>query len=195
MERNELASRLISGDVGAFNAIYWQHHQAIYANILKLTKDPSVARDILQEVFMTLWEKRATIKPDQPLIGWLFTISFNKSVSYLRIHLKRKLVFHNVPLNELAIPDEHTSDDDRYINLYDAINQLSPQKRRVFELCKMEGKTYQEAADEMNISRHTVKEYLSGSMAFVQDYLAVHNKPLTGVLIACLSLMAQQPGK
>lgn len=195
MDNKELANRLRSGDVEAFNTIYWHHHQSLFANILKLVKNHSAARDILQDVFMTLWEKREMVNPEQPVMGWLFTVSFNKSVSYLRGHLKRNLSIASVFAANTALAEDSPADDERYIALYDAINKLSPQRRRVFELCKMEGRTYQEAAEEMNISRHTVKEYLSGSMAFVQEYLAMNKKPLAGVLVACLSYIAEHQGK
>jgi RNA polymerase sigma-70 factor (ECF subfamily) len=51
-----------------------------------------------------------------------------------------------------------------------AIALLSPQKRKVFELCKLQGRTYEEASAEMGISKHTVKEYLSGAMASIKEY-------------------------
>ena len=50
------------------------------------------------------------------------------------------------------------------------IEQLSPQKRRVFDLCKLQRKTYEEAAQELNISKHTVKEYLSDAMNFLKEF-------------------------
>jgi RNA polymerase sigma-70 factor (ECF subfamily) len=52
-----------------------------------------------------------------------------------------------------------------------AIEQLSPQKRRVFELCKLQRRTYAEVADELQISKHTVKEYLSGAVISIKNYV------------------------
>jgi RNA polymerase sigma-70 factor (ECF subfamily) len=52
-----------------------------------------------------------------------------------------------------------------------AIDQLSPQKRKIVTLCKLEGKTYEEAAGELNISRNTVKEHLSAAMVNLNEYV------------------------
>jgi RNA polymerase sigma factor (sigma-70 family) len=69
-----------------------------------------------------------------------------------------------------------TVDDyEQQLSLLDkAIQQLSPQKRRVFTLCKLHGKTYRQAAKELNISNHSVKEYLSGAMKAVREYATSH---------------------
>jgi DNA-directed RNA polymerase specialized sigma24 family protein len=58
---NELVMRLHIDDVKAFDALYLKYHQALYSNIFKLSKDADATQDILQEVFITLWEKRLTI--------------------------------------------------------------------------------------------------------------------------------------
>jgi RNA polymerase sigma-70 factor (ECF subfamily) len=69
--------------------------------------------------------------------------------------------------------------EEQYRLLEKAIEQLSPQKRRIINLCKLEGKTYEEAAAELNISRHTVKEYLSAAMASLNDYVRKHASHVT----------------
>ncbi len=79
-------------DVSAFDALYWKYHQSIHANVLKLTKDIEAAKDILQEVFVTLWEKRFTLDTNQPVANWLFVVSYNKSVSYLKRSLKESVI-------------------------------------------------------------------------------------------------------
>ena len=81
----ELAEQLTNNDINAFNAIYWMYHAAIYSNVLKLTRDVVATEDIVQEVFVSLWEKRSTIKPEQGVGGWLFVVSYHKSITYLKI--------------------------------------------------------------------------------------------------------------
>ncbi len=64
--------------------------------------------------------------------------------------------------------------------LEEALIKLSPQKRKVFDLCKIQGKSYEESARELNISKHTVKEYLSIAVKAVKEYAEQH--PLNNVL-------------
>ena len=55
-----------------------------------------------------------------------------------------------------------------------AIEQLSPQRRKVFELCKVQRRTYEEVAEELQLSKHTVKEYLSGAVFSIKEYIKQH---------------------
>ena len=170
----ELARRLITGDIEAFNEIYQKYFHPVYCNALKITRETAIAEDVLQEVFITLWEKRATIDPENSLAGWLFIICYHKSVNILRKKLRESLLY-----KELQAPEENSMEEEirygtQWTILENALSCLSPQRRRVFELCKLQGKTYEEAAVELRISKYTVKEYLSAAVASVKEYSLRH---------------------
>lgn len=178
----QLVALLKRGDTGAFNELYWKYHKAVYCNSLKLTKDASAAEDIVQEVFIRLWQKRESIDANKSISGWLFIISYGKSVNWfkrklLEIRVQKELLLSN--------PEEEIS---AVYNLQievleKAMNQLSPQKRRVFELCKLHGKSYEEAAAELNISRHTVKEYISLALSAIKEYVNAHPEYKTSLSV------------
>ncbi|HEU5165755.1 MAG TPA: sigma-70 family RNA polymerase sigma factor, partial [Chitinophagaceae bacterium] len=163
---NDLASRLRNDDIDAFNSLYWEYHAAVYANALKLIKDPVIAEDIVQEVFVTVWSKRHTIDPEQDFAGWLFVISHHKTVDQLKRKLKQALIQKNLCI----LSDDHSIivntdlKEEQLCAIEEAMDRLSPQKRKVFELCKVQGRTYKKAAEEMHISKYTVKEYLSEAL-------------------------------
>lgn len=143
---------------------------------MRLLHDGSEAQDVVQEVFVRLWENRDSLDLSRPVNSWLFTVSYNRAVNLLR---KKLLEKQRSPLIAELATDVSNIQDERLIEaqwrlMQDAIDQLSPKKRRVFELCKLEGKTYEMAAKELGISRHTVGEYLQESMAFVRDYVRRH---------------------
>ncbi|MEP7111419.1 MAG: sigma-70 family RNA polymerase sigma factor, partial [Ferruginibacter sp.] len=153
----------------------WKFHSAIYSNVLKLTRDSFIAEDIVQEVFISLWEKRCQIDPEQEIGGWLFVVSYNKSVSHLKLKLKESLVQAALqPTLEVTIDEDHDLVHAQVNLLAKAIEQLSPQKRRVFELCKLQHKTYEETAEELKLSKHTVKEYLSSAVNSIKEYINQH---------------------
>lgn len=162
-------------DKEAFNVLYWKFHSAIFSNVLKLTRDSLIAEDIVQEVFISLWEKRYQIDPGQEIAGWLFVVSYNKSVSHLKRKLKESLA-HSIMQQpfEVAIDEGHDLAYAQVNLLAKAIEQLSPQKRRVFELCKLQQKTYMEAAEELKLSKHTVKEYLQNAVISIKEYIKQH---------------------
>ena len=178
---SKLVARLRAGDVSAFDSLYWRYYQVVYRNIVKLTKEPVIAQDILQEVFIRLWEKRNDINYEQPVANWIFVISFNLSIDYTRKKLREEVLHRN-----LLASSEHTTQyvfeyEQYYHLLKHAIEQLSPQKQKIVKLCKLEGKTYEEAAAELQISRHTVKEYLSAAMASLGDYVRTHAHNASGM--------------
>ena len=178
----ELVVRLQQDDVSAFDTLYWKYHQAVYRNIFKFVKEQIITEDILQEVFTKLWEKRTEINASQSVAGWLFVISFNLSVDYVRKRLREQTI-HKELLN-LDGDDNYSLDrkniyEEQYQLLEKAIAQLSPKKRKIVTLCKLEGKTYDEVAEELKISRNTVKEHLSIAMVKLNDYIQKnkeHNK-------------------
>lgn len=184
----DLVFRLHDDDIGAFDILYQKYHQAIYRNIFKLTKDDDIARDILQDIFVALWEKRADINPDQSVSGWLFVLSFNKSISYLRKKVRETAIVNTMPFAETETDNGDVQlMDEQYYLLQQAINQLSPQRKKVFTLCKLEGKTYEEAAEKLNLSKHTVKEYLGHAVVAVKNHIKEHHTEwkTAGVMLVC----------
>jgi RNA polymerase sigma-70 factor (ECF subfamily) len=178
---SKLVVKLRAGDVSAFDSLYWRYYQVVYRNILKLTKDPLVAEDILQEVFIRLWEKRQDINFEQPVVNWIFVISFNLSIDYTRKKLREHELHRKLLADSSTFLQNPSVYEEYYLLLKRAIEQLSPQKQNVVKLCKLEGKTYEEAAAEMQISRHTVKEYLSSAMANLGEYVRQHANKVSGI--------------
>ncbi|MVT09956.1 RNA polymerase sigma factor [Chitinophaga tropicalis] len=170
----DLVVKLQQDDVAAFDTLYWRYHQAVYRNIFKFVKEPIATEDILQEVYARLWEKRKDINPGQSVAGWLFVISFNLSVDHVRKRLREQTI-HKELFNLNTDSDDWTDNKDMYEQQYqllqEAIAQLSDKKRQIVTMCKLEGKTYDEVAAELNISRNTVKEHLSVAMARLNEYI------------------------
>lgn len=186
----ELVVKLVADDVSAFDALYWKYHQAVYRNIFKFVKEPIATEDILQEVFARLWEKRKDINAGQSVAGWLFVISFNLSVDYVRKKL-REHTFHkelyNLNIETSNWEDNPGAYEEQYRLLEDALSQLSPKKQKIVTLCKLEGKTYDEVAEELKISRNTVKEHLSIAMSRINEYVQ-KNKEHKYVLLLLLMM-------
>lgn len=178
---SKLVVKLRAGDVSAFDSLYWRYYEVVYRNILKLTKDPLVAEDILQEVFIRLWEKRQDINFEQPVVNWIFVISFNLSIDYTRKKLREHELHRKLLADSATFLQNPSVYEEYYLLLKRAIEQLSPQKQNVVKLCKLEGKTYEEAAAELQISRHTVKEYLSSAMANLGEYVRQHANKVSGI--------------
>lgn len=181
----ELLTRLIEGDTKSFDLIYKTYVQAVYANALKITRNKVLAEDIVQEVFIALWEKRTTIDATRSVGNWLFVVCYNKAVNLLRKQLHEAAALNGLP-QPVTEPGGSAVIEMQWQLLEQAIASLSPQKRRVFELCKLQGKSYEETAKAMQLSKHTVKEYLSAAVVCIKEHIQLHPESSVALVAGAL---------
>lgn len=165
----------IQEDTLVFDRIYEQYHQLIYANIFKLIKSAPIAEDILQDVFFSLWENRMKIDLQKSVSGWLFIVSYNKSLSILRKKVKEAVDYvanydAYDDISEEIFLNEAVYESQLQI-LEEAVVALPPQRQKVFRLCHFEGKSQEEVAKILGLSTASVKDYLKHSKRFIREYV------------------------
>ncbi|WP_316817099.1 RNA polymerase sigma factor [Pedobacter nyackensis] len=174
-DETKLVKRLRNGNIEAFNAIYWEYHEPIYRNILRIIKNEETAADILQDVFVKFWEKRESLVPEKSLGGLLFVISYNLAINHTKRVMTDFLVKGEISLVNDEGNDEFMIVEAQHELLERAVAELTIQRRLVFTGCKLEGKSYQKVAEELGISKHTVKEHLSVASKMVKEYVLAHS--------------------
>jgi len=176
-------------DLAAFDEIYHQYHHAVYGNIFKLVRQEAVAEDILQEVFISLWENRSRLEASK-VAGWLFVTSYNKSVKYLKRKARENSVsLSDSPVYQTIQPEEQVSEEQHRLRIFmieDAVNHLPERKKQVFRLCRYEGKSLDEVARIMNISPSSVSDYLKQANRFIKDYIFSNYAEASLVLVPLL---------
>lgn len=170
-EEEYLLYRLKSGDMKAFESLYEIYSSVIYNNIIRLIKDRTTSEDLLQDVFIKIWENREKIDIKQSFVSYLFICSRNIAFNFKR-RLKLE-VNSSLYSNNLAEPHAKAVDDwfeTKEIEQYfeQIINKLPEQRQKVFRLAKLDGKKYQEIADDLGISISTVKDHLVKANKFVK---------------------------
>jgi RNA polymerase sigma-70 factor (family 1) len=187
-----LIDNFADGDRDAFALIYDKYQRAIYNNICKLIFDEDTAQDILQEVFLKLWHNRQRFKEESELASWLFTVSYNQSISHIRALLKEKEHKNAYVIASTAIYDETEVGADLKLEvLSEAISRLPSRRKQVFELCKLQGKTYAETAAILGIAPDTVKEQMTAALKFVKAYVLSHYSPDSAVSVVLISFYLQ----
>lgn len=171
---DELVIGLQNDEQEAFNALYYKYHQQVFRNICKLINRRESAQDILQEVFLALWENRSKLDPAKSAAGWLFVVSYNKSITFLKNELREAREIINA--SRLSIGEEDTSlaelfHSEQWKNLVNLVEKLPSRKKQAFRLCKFEGKSYQEAGYILGISDVTVKEYVKSCNKLIRRYM------------------------
>lgn len=174
---SELVDRLKQGDNTAFTQLYDQYHRAVYFYILDYVKAPQVAEDLVHDVFMKIWEIREGLTITTSFSSYLYRICHNKAIDALqKIAKDEKLRQEVLQWIEPQLQEKERNLQEHravyYERIYqEAISALSPQRQRVFLLCREQGKTYEEAAAELGISRNTVKEHMGEALHFLRNYL------------------------
>ena len=170
---SELLRLLKEGNMVAFDTIYNQYCKRLYAFVIRYVKLESDAEEIVQEVFIKIWENRSKIDVYSSFESYLFTISYNSSISLLRkrVHEKRYLE-HVKFLQEVNNASELT--DDLYFKelnskLQSLLIELTPRQREIFLLSREEGLTHDEIAKKLGISANTVKNHIVSVLSFLKS--------------------------
>lgn len=166
---------LLQGNAEAFDFFYHQHHQAIFANIYKIIQDRAFAQDILHDVFLAFWEKRNSVKSSQAVAGWLYVVSQNKSLSFLKQKLKAStILLENPDVIELIMESPEIDEafyERQLAILTDAVNHLPKRKKEVFNLCRFEGKSFEYVAMALGITEESARDYLKQSTRMIRQYI------------------------
>ncbi|MDT3401949.1 RNA polymerase sigma factor [Mucilaginibacter terrae] len=166
---------LKQGDTQAFGLVYDQYSSPLLAKILRMVKDTDSAEELLQDVFLKVWNNRERIDPSQSFKSWIYAIAINVVYDYYRklsrdARLQQELINHFAEIYNSDSDDELIFEKRREI-LDKALAQLPPQRLAVFRLCRLEGKSYQEAAEELGISSSTVSNHLVQATKTVKEFI------------------------
>lgn len=159
-----------SGDETAFRALVHQYAGTVHGYVLRLTHETYLAEEVVQDVFVQLWQTRELLATVDNFDAYLYVISRNYALNAIKKMLREK-ARHVKWENEVIVPN-----DDNPIEMYqrlldEAIAGLPPQQQRAWILGKQMRMTYAEIAHEMNISKETVKKYLKLATANIADHL------------------------
>jgi RNA polymerase sigma-70 factor (ECF subfamily) len=157
-----------------FMDIFKHHEYKLYTLVLRLTKSDEYAKDVIREVFTKLWLQRSDIYSIANIERWLYKLTEHKVIDFLyKTSTEKKLrdalwVSMRNMENELA--DEKFLDKECTNIIDKAINQLSPQRKRIYRQLKASGLNYYEFIQYLKISRGTLKNRMMQIIAGVKDF-------------------------
>ena len=146
-DEKALLLQLKNGDERAFEILYNHYKFRVAGNLFKLVKSDDLVKEILQELFFKIWEVRTQIDPEKSFKSYLFRIAENLVNDYFRKVAKDKRLLARVVASSselyLHIEEDMLSKEEA-LKLQEAINLMPPQRKMVFTLCKLEGKSYKD---------------------------------------------------
>jgi RNA polymerase sigma-70 factor (family 1) len=173
---NFCLSKVKEGDEHFFNLIFEKYRNQLFAYLFKVTKSRETSEEIVLDVFLKLWHGREAITEIENLEAFLFRVAHNKAIDFFRAAKRNPKMQQEIwELITEAISYE-TADKkllDKSIEalVQTAVDQLSPQRRKVYFLRNNEDLSYGEIARELNLSTNTVRNHLAASVQFIREYL------------------------
>lgn len=180
-----LISALRSGDRKIFAQIYAQQSQPLFTKLHSLVRSEKIAQDLLQELFIKLWLKKNTLEIHTNLSAYLNRMAANLAYDYFRKtareqKLRAAFLEHFEPSFDPSVPESQDQGLEEALNLL--IEDLPPQRRKVLQLCKLQGKSYQEAGSILGISASTVNDHIVKATKILRAQL-LEKKSLSAVIL------------
>ncbi|WP_372934322.1 RNA polymerase sigma factor [Mariniphaga sediminis] len=174
VEAKILLKQFKANDKDAINKLYEMFSRKLYNFAFSYLKTEEDALDVVQTVFINLWDKRKNISDDSNLESYLFTVTKNTVISTFRKKVQEKKYLEN--LRQTTVLSYNDTDEKYdYEILYEKIQKLIeelPEKRRhIFKLYKEEGLSNKEIAEKLNISVKTVEDHKTKAKHFIKNNL------------------------
>ncbi len=158
---SQLSRRLAESDRKAFQELFEEVNVTLIRFCWRFTKDEDTSRDIVQDVFVKIWEKRTTLDPDKSLLALMYTMVRNKALNLSRdSHYSDGIDADDVAIEDTPAPDEHVDFEMLEEQVRQWIDSLPPRRRQAFTLSRFEGLTHAEIATVMNLTPRTVNTHV-----------------------------------
>lgn len=189
----DLVIGLKRGSRQAFKQIFDRYQAKLTYYCLAIVKSENVAKDIVQETFIRIWTQRETLDPTRSLSGFIHTIARNFALNHLKRagydHELRGKIWEEVQDAQQRIrQEEQLFAEESNRLLQEAIATLTPRKRLIFRLSRVDGYTHEVIALRLNISKNTVKNHIVQATKDVRAYLMQHSEIVVALLASLLQL-------
>ena len=156
-------------DEAMLEELFREHFSELSLYALRYVGDTDMAREIVQNVFIALWDRRDSVDTSRPMKPFLFTAVRNRCLNHLR-DSRHHEELENIAEETPDAPDEEPAAT-LQTQLYRAISELPERSREIFEMNRFEGLTYREIATALDISRKTVETLMSRTLKTLRERL------------------------
>lgn len=177
-----LFAQLRSNDSKAFELLFKRHYKPLCRRVNTMLNDEEATEDVVQQLFIKIWESRDTLQTPDSVAAYLFTAARNRALNYIKSQSRKSS--NEVPLTNLHDEADNRTEEQMDANelqkaLYAAIDALPEKRREVFVLSRFEGKSYKEIAEIMQISVKTVEAQMGKALSTLREFVKKnHNHPI-----------------
>jgi RNA polymerase sigma-70 factor (ECF subfamily) len=172
---SELILLIQKDDRVAFYHIYERYSKRLFGFVLRYIKQKEDAEEIVQEVFVKIWESRNKIDAYSSFESFLFTIAYNTTISLLRKRSSEKIYLEYLKSLQQCANSPDLIDEIQYNELNNRVqtllNELTPRQKEIFQLSREDGLSHDEIAKKLDISVNTVKKHMGNTLAFLKSQI------------------------
>jgi len=164
-----------NADEATFEQVFKTHYKNLFAYAITILKSEAAAEEIVQNVFLRLWEKKLSMPPAAQLKPYLYRAVHNECLN----HIKHEKVKSRYQLYAVSRNEEQEQPASKKVmtaelekNIQDALNELPEQCRTIFHLSRFEELKYREIAGQLDISVKTVENQMGKALKLLRTKLA-----------------------
>ena len=157
----------------SFQKLFQQYYSPLCNFVYGIVKDYDQAEDVVQGVFIRIWENREKLKLTGSVKSYLFTSARNQSIDYIRAKKRKDAMLEEQEGGSFSMKDFDSESEAmmRKEMLHRAIEQLKPKMRQIFILHKLEGLTYQEISEYLDIPQRTIEYNIYTALQKLKEIL------------------------
>jgi len=178
--------QIAEGDREAFSSLFKLYYQKLGNYLFKITKNREITEEIVQEVFIKIWINRKALIEINNFQAYLFTISKNRVLNFLRDKSREKVhelklikeleeTYHSLETNSLR--------DEYYLIIDDAVSQLPPQQQTIYRLIRHEKLKYDDIAVKTGLSKETIRKHMHLALASLKKNVKLRIEGLAVYLL------------
>lgn len=191
-EETEL-KELAQGSPEALKAIYKRYSPSVFRIASRYLKETDLAKDLVQEVFTKVWEKRVDFSGVNNFNAYLVTVSKNLALKYLKEIAREERVrdewgvLHKQDLDH----NNSLSEDQRklYEEVKQAVSLLPKQRQKVYQMAKFEGLSYRAISEHLGISQNTVRNHMVSANRFIRNHVSETSILISFGILIFMSLL------
>ena len=165
----KMLARDASQAKAAFKCLYDEHAESIYITAKQFLKSHDLAKDLVQEIFASIWLKRTTFTDVNHFQSYLYVMTKNTAINHILKMTKEELA--NKEFSDRVELHNSSVLEMKDVLLYKVLDELPPKRREVFQLAKLEGLSHEGIADRLKISPNTVSNHMKKALRFVRERL------------------------
>lgn len=187
---DQLLEYIGKGDRKAFEQLFNRYWESLFAASLQRLQSEQLAKDVLQELFIELWEKHESLNISSNVSGYLFTALKHRVINKIKAETTRvkyeKMTIRYYEINGLATEHQFSRN---YLQeeMESKVKQLPDRCREVFELSRIEQLSHKEIGERLNISPKTVENHIGRALKVLRPYL----KQVVSVLMGLTWFLSQ----